>query len=1413
MPALPQNNLKEHLERHNAAQNKLSLSKAKTGTFSFKKKSECGVNKVTVSSKPERDPAKANSVLSDSGSQTHSLGSGGSSQCKFRPQSPADPAAGVKIASAGFSGGGKPVLDASLGIEEWDDFDDFESPVQIKTSSLSSPGDSRRAVRKEGASSVTKQDVKTDTADKDIRKRSPCAKASGALQGGELMLGASLRPIGMQDTWREDDVTVVNEHPACEKDQGESGVMPVTGHPSLHLKSPLSYRDEAAAEPRSPDKKTGNGSSEIDPCVIDVDAPPDIPEDRDFIPPSPEGYSSKSPFCFSKSDAQNSSDISHVSPKRSSCSLSGNTKKPFIFEEGKCGGSEMGGQLFSIMESICRLVDSIPEEELIALPSGTELLLQRARRKKLLSMSADTPLRWQSSCEATSATKLDRFRESGNFLFTTPQHALSASSTGLSGNSFQFRGSSSAPSIGDNTVFNDSDCFISSVQTETSRRAASLSSLTITVGKGTEPTHKSYGGSPLDCSSATRCSFPADQTHESEMNSTHFWSTERSVSSPESRMDTNVQVLGSSHASADMDPDDIFIDDFDIDDFDESDIPKYFESPPNQPSRATTGPIREGGPTRTPREKQYMPPASAAKPGKLRSPEPTAPNPAHDRFRGFSFPHCAEMMKVFHKRFGLHQFRFNQLEAINATLLGEDTFVLMPTGGGKSLCYQLPACVSQGVTVVISPLRSLIVDQVQKLTTLDIPATSLSRDRSDSEAGKIYMQLSKKDPIIKLLYATPEKVCASGRMISALQNLYERGLLARFVIDEAHCVSQWGHDFRPDYKRMYELRQKFPKVPIMALTATATPRVQKDILNQLQMSKPQVFTMSFNRDNLKYTILPKKPKKVDVDCVEWIKKHYPRDSGIIYCLSRNDCDSMAESLQKAGLAALSYHAGLNDGDREYVQSKWINQDGCQVICATIAFGMGIDKPDVRYVIHASLPKSVEGYYQESGRAGRDGEVSHCVLFYSYTDVIRIKRLITMDKEGNHQSKTIHFNNLHSMVHFCENIMECRRIQLMAYFGEKNFNPSFCKNHPEVICDNCARPNQYKSRNVTEDVKRIVKFVQENCEKVGARYSKTAQQNRLTLNMLVDIFLGAKSARIQSGMFGVGSAYSRLNAERLFKKLVLDYILEEDLYITANGQAVAYISLGRNAGSVLNGFMQVEFQETESASSIRKHKAAVTKAVSQREEMVQKCLQELNELCKKLGKIFGIHYYNIFSTGTLKKIAETLSADPEVLLQIDGVTEDKLDKYGAELIELLQKYSEWQLPVGEQGEGPSDAQGWIDTSSGRVDDGEYGGDEEGTSGYFRRRAARGQKRKQASCFRKPKRQRGSSASGQASSSGGDKPWASWSYRGKAKARPTNTGRGCGSQAAASAVRRPGMMALPTPRSHQRPFLKPAFSHLG
>uniref|UniRef100_A0A8C5FM88 ATP-dependent DNA helicase n=1 Tax=Gadus morhua TaxID=8049 RepID=A0A8C5FM88_GADMO len=919
--------------------------------------------------------------------------------------------------------------------------------------------------------------------------------------------------------------------------------------------------------------------------------------DNDFIPPSPVPE---------EKSCQNS-----AIEKRFIVIILSFLRNPSFKEE----------ELFSIMQTICKLVDCIPEHELIGLSCGTELLLHRALRYRIIAIGNNAPFSRQ---QPDSTVMVEPSVKKQTYACVTP------STTPIPQRPIPFKRSSIVSNDSrDDALFDDSDCYINTF--------------------------------PSPCIPDSR-SVPAR---------------------------TNSITMGTTPRAAYTDPKDGFVDDFDIDDFDEMEIPDYFGEPQSSSMGSSTAVAK---PVYSSTQRLPATPVSAPKPTiispgyynpspsqfdddltpltnyPLRLAEPTYRNPAHDRLRGFGFPHSQEMMKVFHKRFGLHQFRFNQLEAINATVLREDAFILMPTGGGKSLCYQLPACVSPGVSVVISPLKSLIVDQIQKLTTLDIPATSLSGSKSEGEASSIYQQMSKKDPIIKLLYVTPEKVSASNRLISALQNLFERNLLARFVIDEAHCVSQWGHDFRPDYKKLHELRQKFPGVPIMALTATATPRV---------FQRP--FTMSFNRTNLKYVVLPKKPRNVADDCITWIKKHYPRDSGIVYCLSRSDCDSMAESLQTAGLQALSYHAGINDGDREYVQTKWINQDGCQVICATIAFGMGIDKPDVRYVIHASLPKSVEGYYQESGRAGRDGEVSHCILFYSYSDVVRLKRLIMLDKEGNKHAKTTHFNNLHSMVNFCENLMECRRVQLLAYFGEIKFNASFCKDHPKVICDNCARPNQYKVRNVSEDAQKILRFVQDTCEKVGARFGRTGQQTRLTLNMLVDIFLGSKTAKVQTGMFGIGAAYSKHNADRLFKKLVLDNALVEDLYITNHGQAVAYISAGPKAVNIMSGHAQVEFYETESASSIMKNKASVTTNMSERDAMSQKCLQELTDLCKKLGKVFGIHYFNIFSTVTLKKIAKTMSSEAEVLLQIDGVTEDKLEKYGAEVIELLQKYSKWQAP--------------------------------------------------------------------------------------------------------------------------------------
>uniref|UniRef100_A0A3Q1HVP8 RecQ-like DNA helicase BLM n=1 Tax=Anabas testudineus TaxID=64144 RepID=A0A3Q1HVP8_ANATE len=1341
MASLPQNNLKEQLARHSsAAQSKLSLAKPKPGAFCFKKKSSSGTTKVEVKTKLERpQKSKINNFFPVS------------SKGKLDTISPtgnhSPVVSGFKVTTPLTKDNNSTTnLDASLGfpVDNWDDLDDFEAPAKAKNDSFSSEtsGTSSKPVSspcKEKSEFTEKVNHNTSIVTPELSNNTSNGfsrsersyKETDELEFSVNTLAASPSPGLKQDPE--------------EFDPENSPIQLTSRRLPAHLKSVMSdSEEESNIMAVQLEEKTVEKKKRIDPKVIELDNNSDLEDDLDYIPPSPIPNEISYTTSTLKTRSKSPNDDSSVQLKAPISTL----------HESAVQKTKTNEQLFSIMESICSLVDSIPEHELIALSCGDELLLKRAQRKRIL---------------ATGGAALFRMQQPDSTVISEPS---SKEKSTVNSDVSSLMSSNNSVSVDSNERSHIRRSSVISVDSDHSDSIIHVNPLHSKDNRTMNVKNESMCASP---STSSLTHFNLKKASTDLEDSDLFFSPKRSATVVQNKSNTPTTT-----AAEDIEPDDFYIDDFDIDDFNDSDIPEYFDEHPTsslvgQNPNAVTTTLKEDGSKKSSWEKKPTTPVPTQKPSKICSPEPTFRNPAHDRFRGFNFPHSQEMMKIFHKRFGLHQFRFNQLEAINATLQGEDTFVLMPTGGGKSLCYQLPACVSPGVTVVISPLKSLIVDQVQKLTTLDIPATSLSGDKSDGEAARIYMQLSRKDPIIKLLYVTPEKVSASNKLISALHNLYERGLLARFVIDEAHCVSQWGHDFRPDYKRLHELRQKFPNVSMMALTATATPRVQKDILNQLSMTRPQVFTMSFNRSNLKYSVLPKKPKKVDEDCIGWIKKHYPRDSGIVYCLSRNDCDAMAESLQRAGILALSYHAGLSDGDREYVQTKWINQDGCQVICATIAFGMGIDKPDVRYVIHASLPKSVEGYYQESGRAGRDGEISHCILFYSYTDVHRIKRIIS---KGDRHAKATHYNNLHSMVHFCENLMECRRIQLLAYFGELKFNKSFCKEHPDVSCDNCAKPNQYKMRNVTEDVKKIVRFVQENCEKVGAKFCRTAQQNRLTLNMLVDIFLGSKSAKIQTGMFGMGGAYSRHNADRLFKKLVLDNILVEDLYITLNGQAVAYISAGPKAMNVLSGHMQVEFYETESASSIRKHKAAVAKNVSQREGMVQECLKELTDLCKQLGKAFGIHYYNIFSTATLKKIAEKLSSDPEVLLQIDGVTEDKLEKYGAEVIQVLQKYSERQLP-GKRARViflrmcPSDSYLAVSFTS-------------LLKTYF--------------SFLIILISRGYSS---------NKSWSSSNSRGESR----SAGRGSRSSAGdASKGRRPGFLAAPAPQTNQRPFLKPAFSHL-
>ncbi|KAJ1330060.1 hypothetical protein BSLG_009782 [Batrachochytrium salamandrivorans] len=436
-----------------------------------------------------------------------------------------------------------------------------------------------------------------------------------------------------------------------------------------------------------------------------------------------------------------------------------------------------------------------------------------------------------------------------------------------------------------------------------------------------------------------------------------------------------------------------------------------------------------------------------------------------------TFPWTKQVFKVLHEVFHLTDFRTNQLEAINATLSSIDCFILMPTGGGKSLCYQLPACCDTGntvgLTVVISPLLSLIQDQVSRLVQLNILAIAVSSDLSAADKRWAYDELKKEPLPPKMIYVTPEMVMRSGQFQSALGDLHRRKRLARFVIDEAHCVSQWGHDFRPDYKELSTLRDRYPNVPIIALTATANDKVKMDIIQVLKINKCVRFQQSFNRSNLRYDVRPK-DKQIDTDIVSFIKTFYPKASGIIYCSSRRACEETSAKLVRLGIQAAFYHAGLDKEDRSRIQTAWADNI-IHIIVATIAFGMGIDKSDVRFVIHYSIPQSLEGYYQETGRAGRDGKDSICILYYSYRDKSIIDFLIE-NGDGNFDQKERQRNNLRQVISYCENSIDCRRQQVLAYFGER-FEKESCKQ----TCDNCRRDAGSTVRDITDIAQSIVKL--------------------------------------------------------------------------------------------------------------------------------------------------------------------------------------------------------------------------------------------------------------------------------------------------------------------------------------------------
>jgi bloom syndrome protein len=534
-------------------------------------------------------------------------------------------------------------------------------------------------------------------------------------------------------------------------------------------------------------------------------------------------------------------------------------------------------------------------------------------------------------------------------------------------------------------------------------------------------------------------------------------------------------------------------------------------------------------------------------------------------------PWSKDVKVAIKDRFHLRGFRPNQLEAINATLSGKDAFVLMPTGGGKSLCYQLPSVITsghtKGVTIVISPLLSLMQDQVAHLNKLNIKAFVVNGEVDAERRKWILDTLASGEAcqLIQLLYITPEMINKSHNLRAALQKLHRNRKLARIVIDEAHCVSQWGHDFRPDYKELGAIRTEFPGVPVMALTATATENVKVDVIHNLGMSGCKVFSQSFNRPNLTYEVRQKKGRSKDIiaSIAQTIKASYSGKSGIVYCLSRSDCEKVAAELKSGyGIRAEHYHAGMSSESRSKVQRDW--QSGkSHVIVATIAFGMGIDKPNVRFVIHHTIPKSLEGYYQETGRAGRDGKRSGCYLYYGYKDSVVQNRLIEKG-DGNREQKERQRQMLRSVIQFCENRTDCRRVQILAYFNEQ-FRREDCNS----CCDNCQSDSVFETHDFTTYATKAIRLVYH------------LKNEPVTIHQCVDIFRGSTAKSVKDryrslAEYGAGADLDQGEAERIFFRLLTEEALEEENEIK-RGFAIQRIRPGKKAADYSSGRRRLNLQ--------------------------------------------------------------------------------------------------------------------------------------------------------------------------------------------------------------------------------------------
>ena len=598
------------------------------------------------------------------------------------------------------------------------------------------------------------------------------------------------------------------------------------------------------------------------------------------------------------------------------------------------------------------------------------------------------------------------------------------------------------------------------------------------------------------------------------------------------------------------------------------------------------------------------------------------------------------LQTALNKYFGFSDFKGNQKIIIQSLLNGHDTFVIMPTGGGKSLCYQLPAFISEGTAIVVSPLIALMknqVDAIRGISSDDNVAHVLNSSLTKKEIQQVKDDI--REGYTKLLYVAPESLTKNDNI-----NFLKSIKLSFFAIDEAHCISEWGHDFRPEYRNLRTIIQRIGKTPIIALTATATEKVQEDIQKNLGMENAKLFKSSFNRENLFYEVRPK--INVNKEIIRFIKQH-PDKSGIVYCLSRKKVEEIAQTLQVNGINALPYHAGLDANTRAKHQDAFLMED-CHVIVATIAFGMGIDKPDVRFVVHHDIPKSLESYYQETGRAGRDGGEGICVAFYSYKDIEKLEKF-TQGKPIAEQE--ISKQLLLETVSFAETSM-CRRKYILHYFGEY-YNETNCN----ALCDNCKNPKKHHEGK--DQVKLVLETIQESKEKFKAKE-------------IVNILIGKMTAMIndyncnQLSVFGMGKNNDAAYWHAIIRQIIVGGFLDKDI------ESYGILKLNDNAKEFLVKPTSFMIREDHDYSNIEEQE---TELNIKSDVYDTKLLSMLKSLRKKVAKTKNLPPFVIFQDPSLEDMALQYPITIDELVNINGVGAGKANRFGKEFIEFIADYVE------------------------------------------------------------------------------------------------------------------------------------------